>query len=94
LEKLNDNPLRKLYQSCLVKENNVDEEEQYGVFKSSLNFLNDLIELGYLLLKSADRKATLCQCLRLMNKQLPADVYLPFKSEYVQEMKVASIVFE
>jgi phosphatidylinositol 4-kinase len=59
-----------------------------------LNFLDDLIEVGHVLLKSTDRKVTLWQCLQQMNKQLPADVYLPFKSNMVQGMKVASIAFE
>lgn len=56
-ERLTHNPPRKLYKPCFIEEKT--GEEEYGVFGSSLNFLNDLIWLGYYLMKVQDRKSAL-----------------------------------
>lgn len=55
-------------------------EGDYGIFGSSISFLNDLIEIGHIILKHSDRKTILCEYLQEINQKLPAEVYLPSKN--------------
>jgi hypothetical protein len=72
---------------------NQQPEEEHGVFGSSLSFLKDLVDLGYFLTKSQERKSVLNEALQEINRRLPADVYLPFRNPSLKSMKVANIVF-
>ena len=63
-----------------------------GLFESTVNFFSDLIELGGLLVQSTCRKEEAKEYVLRINKRLPATVYIPFTSNFYQDLNVISVV--
>lgn len=63
-KKLKTNPARKLYKSCMNSLRQSNMEGEYGVFGSSINFINDLVEIGHSIMKRHDRKSALSEYLQ------------------------------
>ncbi|EGR32366.1 phosphatidylinositol 4-kinase, putative [Ichthyophthirius multifiliis] len=81
---------------CNLQQNFEEEQEENiqnsDYFFSTINFFEDLIKLSIEINKSNQKQTTLQQNIQKINKQLPANVYIPFFQDYIRNYVILNIV--